>query len=417
VCYHTGMNEQRIEPGLLKVFRLSVGIQWVLVVLAICGELLDEQLDPQFMTLFALVHTTLLMGILSWKRISMILGRFFLPLTLLLASVGPIAGFALATAARIGQGMTGDAAWVGQDGLIVWLLVPLLLVSSQYSLRVMFAFCFGTALLEVALSAILDVLGGPRLAMIVEEILIRLMLFVVVGSVVVSLSRAQRLQREALAQKNAQLSHYAATLEQLAVSRERNRMARELHDTLAHTLSAGSVQLEALSVLLDSDLDAARRQLQSTQAMMRSGLQEARRALRALRASPLDDLGLLLALRQLAESTAERAGLELALQFPEQIESLPPEIEQHVYRIAEEALTNVVRHSNARRLSVCLRPYDGRIKLTIHDDGIGFDPAQAKNGGQFGLMGMQERALLCGGILRVESQPQQGTTIIFEGAL
>src|SRR4029078_5838718 len=107
---------------------------------------------------------------------------------------------------------------------------------------------------------------------------------------------------------NAKLVDYASTNEQLAVTRERNRVARDMHDTLAHTLSAVSVQLEAADSVWDSQPQQAHELLQKSLASARAGLGETRRAVRALRASPLDDLGLGLALRDLAESTADRAG-------------------------------------------------------------------------------------------------------------
>jgi signal transduction histidine kinase len=263
----------------------------------------------------------------------------------------------------------------------------------------------------LALAAWLQAAGGPALDPIAEEILVRVMLFSIVGYVVVRLSAAQREQRRALARKNADLAHYATTLEQLAISRERNRLARELHDTLAHTLSAMSVQLQALEVLLDGDLEAARATLRTLQDMTRQGVGEARRALGALRASPLEDLGLLEALRRLAESTAERAGLRLALDLPDSLDDLRPDLEQHLYRIAEEALANVVRHANAATLTVRLRQRGDGVTLLIADDGLGFDPATATADGHYGLRGIQERARLVGGALTIDSQPGQGARL------
>jgi signal transduction histidine kinase len=104
-----------------------------------------------------------------------------------------------------------------------------------------------------------------------------------------------------LAEKNVELARYATTVEQLTISHECNRMARDLHDTLAHTLSAVAVQLEALNAQFDSDTTGARETLRRTRELTRNGLQEVRRALNALRASPLEDLGLAQAIRHQAE--------------------------------------------------------------------------------------------------------------------
>jgi signal transduction histidine kinase len=231
----------------------------------------------------------------------------------------------------------------------------------------------------------------------------------VVGYIIVRLTTAQRRQREELAEKNTQLAHYAAMMEQLTISRERNRIARDLHDTLAHTLSAINVQLNALDVLWDSNSDAARQKLKQTQELTRSGLDEARRALHALRASPIDELGLALALERTAQTAAERAGAELSLVLPPQLNGVPPDIEHQLYRVAEEALNNIVRH--ARHVRLALERTTAGLTLTIQDDGSGFDPSQMPPNGHYGLVGMKERAALVNASLQVQSQPGRGTIV------
>src|SRR5689334_5255301 len=223
----------------------------------------------------------------------------------------------------------------------------------------------------------------------------------------------QREHRAALAEANRKLAQYAATTEQLAVSQERNRLARDLHDTLAHSLSGVSVQLEAVQALWDVNADAARKMLDQATANTRSGLTEARRALQALRAKPLEDLGLVLALSTLAESVAARAGLNLDLDVHNHLDHLAPEVEQCIYRVAQEALTNVARHAGARSLRVALTHDNGALTLTISDDGRGFDPA-AVNGTHYGLKGLRERAEMIGATLEVSSRPEQGTSIQLE---
>src|SRR5439155_24600069 len=122
--------------------------------------------------------------------------------------------------------------------------------------------------------------------------------------------------------------HHAGTLESLAVSRERNRMARELHDTLAHTLSGLSVQLETVEAYWDVEPRTAHAMLDRALEATRDGLQETRRALKALRASPLDDLGLSLAIQRMAESAVARADIHLDLAIPKQVPPLSPDVEQ-----------------------------------------------------------------------------------------
>ncbi len=223
----------------------------------------------------------------------------------------------------------------------------------------------------------------------------------------------QRLQRreDELRRLNEELLALAATAEDLATSRERNRMARELHDTLAHSLSSLLIQLETVGAYWDVDAELARRQLTQAEETARSGLHETRRALQALRANPLDDLGLELALKELAESAAERAGLELCFQMPRRLPPLSSRMEQCIYRIAQEATSNVVHHADARHLNLWLTQADGWITLNVHDDGVGFMRAENLHAGHYGIAGMEERATLARGQLVVTTGPGEGTTV------
>jgi signal transduction histidine kinase len=178
-------------------------------------------------------------------------------------------------------------------------------------------------------------------------------------------------------------------------------------------LSAINVQLNALDVLWDSSPNAARLKLRQTQELTRSGLDEARRALHALRASPIDELGLGLALRRTAQTAAGRAGAELSLTLPTQLNGVPPDIEQQVYRVAEEALNNIVRHAHAHNVTLTLERTTAALTLTIHDDGCGFDPSQTPPNGHYGLVGMKERAALINASFQIESQPGHGTMVQF----
>jgi signal transduction histidine kinase len=206
-------------------------------------------------------------------------------------------------------------------------------------------------------------------------------------------------------------------LEELTISRERNRLARELHDTLAHSLSAVAVELEAIRSLWHRDPEAAQSMLDKADETTRRGLTEARRALRALRASPLRDLGLLLALQELAEEAADRAGAALDLRVPGQIVGhLTPPVEQGVYRIAQETLDNVARHAQARLIVFRLEQTSDTLELTVEDDGLGIDvtaiqASEADGQDHLGIHGMKERATLIGGHLEIRSRAGQGTRV------
>jgi signal transduction histidine kinase len=230
---------------------------------------------------------------------------------------------------------------------------------------------------------------------------------------VATLATAQRREQAALAAANQKLAEQAVINEQLATSRERNRLARELHDTLAHSLSGTAVQLQAVATLLKLDPPAAATELAEAQQQIRRGLEESRRAIGALRASPLEEMGLAAALQERAERLAGRMGLPLHAEISDNLSPLSPLVEQSLYRIADEALLNIERHAQASRIGVSLALENGRLHLTISDDGQGFNVQQvvAGNNSRFGLLGMKERAALIDADLDIESQAGQGTII------
>ena len=234
----------------------------------------------------------------------------------------------------------------------------------------------------------------------------------IVGYLVWRISQAEQSQRRQLSAANAKLRQQAITLEELTISRERNRLAREIHDTLAHSLSGLTVQIEAARTLWQHNPETAETMLLRADEMARTGLTEVRRALQALRASPLQDLGLGLALRALGEQAAERAGAHLQCDMPAHLATkLEPHIEQGIYRIAQEALENIVRHGMAKTIAMSLLQDTSGLRMIIRDDGLGFNPEDVQRLGHFGLQGMKERATLIGGTLEISSMPDQGTAV------
>ncbi len=200
-----------------------------------------------------------------------------------------------------------------------------------------------------------------------------------------------------------------------AVLAERNRMAREIHDTLAQSFVGVSVQLELASQLLaQSQIPAAHQQLDRTRSYVRDGLAEARRSIWNLRAITAQH-SLPTRLTNLIErSNTEH--LKAAINIGGTYRSLAPEVEDEVLRIAQEALTNTARHAQATQVSVDLRYHSTRLTLTITDDGRGFETTDnslaAK--GHFGLQGMRERAAQINAQLTVESEPGKGTIITLD---
>ena len=401
-----------IEPGILPLFRVFVALEILLLLLRLGLETAFRADFPLLQPAWpGLVFLTALLGYLSWGRLETRLGRAYLPLALALSIGVTIVGAAAGLRLRLDAGIRAEELVRGSWILIVVLLVPLVIVAWQYGFRGVLWFCVLTAAVELGMTLPLAAKDGPPAEVLIVIALVRCLFFLPVGYAVARIAQAQRRQRAALAEANARLARYATTLEQLAVSRERNRLAHELHDTLAHGLSGLAVQLEAMSVLWRSQPETARAMLADALAGTRTALGEARRAIGALRARPLEDLGLARAVRDAAESTAARAGLALQLLAPASLDGLGAETEHAVYRIAAEALANVERHAGARRLTVELEESGPCIKLVVADDGRGFDPAKACDDTRFGLHGMHERARLAGGEFGVESAPGKGTTV------
>ncbi len=401
-----------IEPGILPLFRGFVALEILLLLLRLGLETAFRADFPLVQPAGpGLVFLTLLLGYLSWGRLETQLGRAYLPLALVLSIGVTIVGAAAGLKLRLDAGIRAEelvrSSWI----LIVVLLVPLVIVAWQYGFRWVLRFCLLTAAVELGMTLPLAARGGPPAEVLIVIALVRCLFFLPVGYAVARLVDAQRRQREALASANARLARYAGTLEQLAVSRERNRLAHELHDTLAHGLSGLAVQLEAMSVLWKSQPGTARSMLADALAGTRTALSEARRAIAALRARPLEDLGLAQAVRAAAETTAASAGLALDLRVTASLEGLDSETEHAVYRIATEALANIARHAEARHLTLRLEESGPCINLLVADDGRGFDPATTCEDNRFGLYGMQERARLIGGELGIESAPGKGAAV------
>lgn len=406
---------QSNPPDLVRVLR-SAAWMWIgyLVALMFIDAFMYAQAPRPMLADYYLMHgaiALLFLGLSYWSWLRETLKSAYVPLMLLVIAGLPI------VAGRLGMPPLPPGPMSNIEGITLRMLpvlfVALVITAWQYPWPVVALFAVATAVLEIGAVQVFRPPADPSAAQAVTFVaIVRSVSFLVVGYFMSRLIRRLQTQQDELVQANAQLAHYASTLEQLAVSRERNRLARELHDTLAHTLSGLTVQLETAQAYWDVDPATALRLLAQCLAAARSGLDETRRALKALRASPLEDLGLLLALSRLAESAAERGKLQLELSLPDRISPLSPDMEQCVYRVAQEALENVVHHANAGKLALCLSVQaGGAVLLTVQDDGLGLDPERSGQAGHFGLAGMRERAELAGGTVTLSSLPGQGTRV------
>jgi signal transduction histidine kinase len=359
------------------------------------------------------VASSLLLLYLSISGLQRALKSFYLPIAIIWATTVPILSpyIELRFAGNdLPEFFLQTALW--QQTIL--LFIPLIITSWQYSLHAFILFCVPTGVLNVALllSGIVSI--EPALLRALLGILfIQNVAFFLVGHMLGSLVSVQRQQRQRLTEANERLAQHASTVEQLTLSRERNRLARELHDVLAHTLSGVAVELEGLRATMPRGSAQATALLNHSLQAIREGLTETRRALQELRAKPLEDLGLALAIQTLAESYASRSDVQLELDIDHDLGDTPDEVQQSVYRIAQEALANIADHSHAGHAQVTLKRDGEMLRLVIRDDGCGFDPNAIEAELHYGLLGIQERAKMIGGNLSIESQVGTGTQVSF----
>ncbi len=218
---------------------------------------------------------------------------------------------------------------------------------------------------------------------------------------------------QALAQQAAlavQLSRLAAHRRQLAVLEERNRVARDIHDTLAQGLTGTVVQLEAAkAALANGRTDETADRLDQACELTRGSLRAARRSVQALRDPALIGGDLPTALENLFQQMTQGTGLRARLVCAGEPRELPPEWQSHLLHIGREALTNTIKHAHASRFDARLRFASGEIRFALKDNGHGFDPRRVHSG--FGLTGLRERVERMGGRLAVESVMGAGTGI------
>ena len=409
------MQKSHLEPGFLQVFRIYAWLRLAtLLLILMAGVRFYFSQNVPFHTEFSsladlrlpmfvmVINIVALLGGLYWQWLQNRLDRYYAPTIIIFATVGLIVEAHLFSIQKVFNMVSS------------FLFIPLILTAWQYDFRHVILYTFGTAALEISLFVLFP--APPMIASIYPDsdqivyfaLIGRSIAFLMLGYVVSRLVEAQREQRQALSSANQKLVQHAATLEQLATSRERIRLSRELHDTLAHTLSALTVQLEAVLTVWNDIPEKAQQMLSQMLDTTRNGLDETRRTLSALRATPLEEMGLVLALRALAEDFTDRNSLQLAFYAPDALDDLSTEVEHVYYRVAQEASENVAKHAKARLLTVKLEQNSNYLSMVVSDDGSGFDPDQNLKGTQLGLQGIQERAELIGADLLIKSESQKG---------
>ena len=369
------------------------------------GEIIDPS---QIQSYVNLAINALLFGYLSWGWLEGKIPRYYLPLALVAATILPLYSNLVYLASPQESALTViTRSWF----LFPILIVPMVLIAWQYKFRISLAFIILITMIELTiLLSRIDTINFETLP-ILGVTLIRAFAFGTISHIVTRLTTIQAEQQEKLLQANQRLSEHAVTLEQLTVSRERNRIARDLHDTLAHTLSGLTVNLEAIKIMIGEEKPEIITRLDHALENTRTGLTDTRRALKDLRAKQIEELGLIIALENLTEDAASRGGFEIDIDLPESLPESAHPLEGTYYRIAQESLENVVKHANASSVSLELKIENGQLSLLIEDKGVGYILKDTQESDGLGLQGIRERAAECGGELEITSEPGNGSSI------
>ncbi|HZU68023.1 MAG TPA: sensor histidine kinase [Ktedonobacteraceae bacterium] len=228
-----------------------------------------------------------------------------------------------------------------------------------------------------------------------------------------------------LEEAHRQLAESAAQEQELAVLRERTRLAREMHDTLGHALALVSVKLEIAQRLRERDPERCDRELEATREIVRNSMNELRASIANLRSPALEREPACRAISRYAREMAQRAGLRVSYDLHPGVEGLPEAIEETLWKMGQEALANIEKHAQASNVLLHISRQNGSIVMRIQDDGIGLpealyrlqedgDMTCTSPEGHFGLSGMRERVENCGGHLHLYPAEDHGTVVEVE---
>jgi signal transduction histidine kinase len=233
-------------------------------------------------------------------------------------------------------------------------------------------------------------------------------LILIVTLLLVRVFLAEQKNRQELAIANQQLRNYALQIESQATLQERSRIAREIHDSLGHTLTAQSIVLQNTQVFFESAPNQAKEFLAEAIELGRRGLQDVRQSITALRQNPVQSKGLEGAIADLVEDFQQATGLQPIVEI-NVAQTVSPKIAIAIYRIVQEALTNIQKHSGASQAQINIRSTAREVVVTIADNGQGCDLTAPIAG--FGWQGMRERTAELGGTLKITSPRRQGCQI------
>lgn len=242
--------------------------------------------------------------------------------------------------------------------------------------------------------------------LLAEFLMFGLVLFLV--SQLVNTLLKERKTQQQLKQAHEKLREYALQIEDLAAVQERNRIAREIHDSLGHALTNLNIQLQTVAKLWEHDLNQAHSFLEQAQKLGKLAMQEVRQSVHSLRADTQEEVSLESAIASLMEDFRASTGVNISHQIS--IETvLPPQFVKTLYRIVQESLTNISKYAEATQVKLHLQATSERVNLSIQDNGKGFNSENQPTG--FGLQGMRERVEALSGEFKIKTAPGAGCGI------
>jgi signal transduction histidine kinase len=390
--------------GSLSSFRALVYLEWLLLVVTAAIEIVLYVLNPYQSASWQIVLISLAFGAIGWGLRSYHLNTSLAPKVIATLIE---AGLILATGNLRGpQGIH----FISVLCIIATIRACLRFRQAGRAIVTGSSIAIFIALLRLRLPPPIadqaDAQAAPAFLAIQVYTVLYFVLILVVILLLVSTLLAERQSRQELAVANQQLRSYALQIENQATIQERSRIAREIHDSLGHTLAAQSIALENTKVFFDSAPAQSREFLQEAIQLGGRGLQDVRQSITALRQNPVQQKGLNGAIQDLLDNFQLSTEIQLDIDLPE---IPPPPIAQAIYRIVQEGLTNIQKHSGAQQGRITINTQANNVVLLITDNGRGCDMRSPIIG--FGWQGMRERTKELGGTIEIRSQLQQGCAI------
>lgn len=230
-------------------------------------------------------------------------------------------------------------------------------------------------------------------------------------SIAIEARKKQEVLLEELKIANEKLKEYASKVEQLTLIEERNRLSREMHDSIGHHLVSVSLQLEILKKIIKEKPNDALKIIETLKKEISDSIQELRNVVKTLRKPYEFDIPIEESIKNLIENFTKIKDIKIDFEIEDSLKDLPPDYKITIFRVCQEALTNIEKHSNASEVSIKLKNINNEINLTIEDNGVGF-PSEIRED-SFGLKGIKERAKILNGSVIFENRPQGGARVIF----